>query len=414
MKLALDIVGGAASPDLEVVDGERAMVATEWWRYAKDAPTFTQRGEFRGRHADAFGAARIAALSTTFEGHLPYAQAGHTKLTSAYGRYAAKQRSPVFPFISGDGFRYICEHACEGAYGGCSFRSGAQIKAGDCIFIATTNLANADMITTPRFLDAFAKLRPQIKVPYVLITHNGDMSTPDGDAWHTDENEVALRDQEWNRTYTQWFKSPLLLGWFAQNCHWKTVQRPDRLFCIPIGLPNRGLGCAVPHYDWGVFMKQYAASPRIRDGLRGRTRRGVDPSKILALGFGVETIQHKPDRTILSRQLRGSWITRMEWPSPAKAVHAIWIEHMFVACPHGHGYDTHRLWDVLLSGGFALVRSSPLDSMFVCTRHYKPTVVFAAHPTLPLSLLPAPQQVHRSSCPHRPRVGGCDPGAASL
>ena len=38
--------------------------------------------------------------------------------------------------------------------------------------------------------------------------------------------------------------------------------------------------------------------------------------------------------------------------------------HDFVVCPHGHGLDTHRIWEVLLLGSVPIVKTSTLDDMF--------------------------------------------------
>ena len=37
---------------------------------------------------------------------------------------------------------------------------------------------------------------------------------------------------------------------------------------------------------------------------------------------------------------------------------------MFVVCPHGNGYDTHRLWEALILGCIPIVRTSGLDKLY--------------------------------------------------
>ena len=303
-------------------------------------------------------------------------------LRTIYGGLGEQSRYPYWPFVSGDAFRYRCEHRCED--GGCTF-AAVDVQAGDCIFIGTTilNARTEDdgMRTMPGFLDAFNAIRAQITNPYIIVTHNGDLSTPDGDEWHQNEDAKAIAQKHWERTdFSSWLRHDRnLLGWFAQNCNWRRdLPRPPKLHCIPIGLQNRAFGHAsrLPFGDvmvrvqpiracWGAKGIGHCAGggviPTFKPtGLEGEE----DPHRILLLGFGVDPDQHKPDRTLIARAFRDSWPTRLPWGQAADVVRKLIVGHMFVACPHGHGYDTHRLWTVLLSGGFPLVRASPLDTMY--------------------------------------------------
>ena len=303
-----------------------------------------------------------------------------------YGKHKGASRYPYWPFVNGDAFRYRCEHRCEDD--GCSFKA-ADVEPGDCIFIGTTILAarrpEDGMRTMPLFIDAFGKIRPQITVPYVVVTHNGDLSTPDGDTWHNTEDAKATKRRDWSRTeYHAWLESPLLLGWFAQNCYFSdAAPRPAKLHCIPIGLTNRfgGGSARLAFGEYGAHLEQGQlkemrscwGAKGIGHCVGGAARpiyapaclsEDPDPHTILLMGFSVSSSARRPDRLLAARAFRGSWPTRLPWGQAADVVWKLIAGHMFVACPHGHGYDTHRLWTVLLNGGFPLVRSSPLDSMY--------------------------------------------------
>ena len=44
-----------------------------------------------------------------------------------------------------------------------------------------------------------------------------------------------------------------------------------------------------------------------------------------------------------------------------------WKQHgdvTFVACPFGHGLDTHRIWEALLLEAVPIVATSPLDKLY--------------------------------------------------
>jgi hypothetical protein len=39
-------------------------------------------------------------------------------------------------------------------------------------------------------------------------------------------------------------------------------------------------------------------------------------------------------------------------------------EYAFVICPHGGGYDCHRLWEALILGCIPIVKTSPIDKLY--------------------------------------------------
>ena len=71
------------------------------------------------------------------------------------------------PFISGDGFRTICNHICEDA-NRCRM-DPAAVKDGECVFVKTD------------FFEFFVReVTNRIKGRYIIVSHNGDLSAPDG------------------------------------------------------------------------------------------------------------------------------------------------------------------------------------------------------------------------------------------
>jgi len=421
-----------------------------------------------------------------------------------------KLRKGSFPFITGDGFRTFCRKRCEQIIQGkatCNFHA-KDVKSGDCIFIATTDLLS--FRTTSAFLHAFSDVRKGIKYPYFVVTHNGDLSSPDGDSWHQNETNP----EEWKETFSAWLDDPLLTRYFASNCNWNTPKKPDKLSCIPIGLENEyvpnarrvningehedrklfrtsscfesgdhitntlnhrvfrkkegffieiGTGevessprtkCSQDKLNWtGIFVDSTSkradcqgkgvvsfcqednkagernmsdtfsiATPSIVDLLSfssadaavdvdiisemtTRPRYVVTPTlihnerKMEVLGYVAEpTIfnrryqkdytstskgiwrdvnyklvliaferddKWKPDRGEALDSLRGKpFILHAEGNLERDVWERLVRSHDFVVCPHGHGWDTHRLWEVLLLGSTPIVKSSPLDELF--------------------------------------------------
>ena len=298
--------------------------------------------------ASFYAPARLAALKAILQrkAYLPDGPWLHGPMQN-YWTKKFSDRRPTYPFITGDGFRYLCEHRCQNK--GCDF-AAKDVSAGDCIFIAYTALGEGT--TSTRYFHAFNKIRAAIAVPYVIVTHNGDLSAPDGDDWHPSESNAA----EWRETFGSWLDSPHLVAWFAQNCHLtSSVATPAKLHCIPIGIENR-------YATYGARPESY-----FDEGMVHRNERTA--SKVLLVDFGGgndETKQSAENafRVEAYRAFTAQWVTH-----PSKRLdHGKWFNavqtHMFILCPHSHGYDTHRVWEALLVGGFPLVKTSQLDELY--------------------------------------------------
>jgi len=273
----------------------------------------------------------------------------HTQEDSASFFVDGRDRRHSFPFITGDGFRSLCDKRCERATdrsSSCNFVP-ADVKAGDCIFIATTDLTT--FRTTTQYLQAFGSLRGELSSPYIVITHNGDLSVPEGDDWHPHEPNP----QEWKESFSAWLDDPLLYRWFASNCNWKGKQKPVKLSCIPIGLENRYIGKSL------TFGENFNFSHREERRLHVNHAHQVT----VLVDFDSDDIK-KPDRRAALEGLGGKpFVHRIErlsysqWQSTVKS-------HQFVVCPQGHGLDTHRTWEVLLLGSYPITISSTLNELF--------------------------------------------------
>ncbi len=262
----------------------------------------------------------------------------------AMGVVDGKDRRPSHPYITGDGFRALCPHRCERPgwrLASCAFKP-VDVRAGDCVYLATTDLRT--FRTTSAYLRAFDRIRKNIKVPYTIVTHNGDLSTPDGDTWHPNESNPI----EWREKFARWMDSPFLVRWFASNCNWEDEVRPKKLVCIPIGLENRynSHGGNLPPWRDDLFRNPWS-------------QRGA---RVL-VDFQVSD-QWKPDRgRALSALQSQSFVTRVSGLSYHAWRQSVY-SHAFVACPHGHGADTHRVWEVLILGSVPVVRTSKLDELY--------------------------------------------------
>jgi hypothetical protein len=137
-------------------------------------------------------------------------------------------RRSALPLVSGDGFRELCDpHICEDA-NRCRMSPEAVVN-GSCVFI------KADM-----FEMFMIHVAPRIPGTYVIVTHNGDLSTPDG---QTDAPRIGMGKYESFPRLLEDYNAGKLLAHHGQNLWWRNYtigqRRPPFLHCLPIGIENR-------------------------------------------------------------------------------------------------------------------------------------------------------------------------------
>lgn len=129
------------------------------------------------------------------------------------------------PFISGDGFRDRCHHICEDA-NRCRMEP-ENVKDGECIFVKSD------------FFDFFAKeVTSRIPGRYIIVSHNGDLSVPDG---QNDAPAIRMSKYVTSDILLKEYQNGRLIAHHGQNTWWvnKTEPRPPFLHCLPIGVENR-------------------------------------------------------------------------------------------------------------------------------------------------------------------------------
>ena len=258
-------------------------------------------------------------------------------------------RSSSFPYITGDGFRALCSKRCEDGdwrEGHCNFHPD-EVEAGECIFIPTTDLKSA-FRTTNAFLWAFDKIRTRIRQPYVIVTHNGDRSLPDGDSWHEKEDD----DKVWSTSFSHWLDDVLLMHWFTVNCYWVGA-KSSKLTCIPLGLENAyvGNGGRRPTNTSQVLSIGQLITHggrRHPSALVAFARDGIKPDR----GSAIDALNGKPYIHSVNATDYEHWVTLVR-------------SHDYVICPYGHGFDSHRVWEVLLLGSIPVVKSSTIDELYL-------------------------------------------------
>ena len=278
-------------------------------------------------------------------------------------------RRPATPFISGDAFRNLCApHICEDA-NRCRMEP-ENVSNGSCVFIKSDLF---DMFMT--------HIAPQIKGTYVTVSHNGDLSTPDG---QTDAPRIGMPKYEGMTRVMEQHRAGRLLAHHGQNLWWRnsTVEagsqpRPPFLHCLPIGMEIR-------QYKVGSKPEAYA------DALQAHIVDAPEMSleqlslrPLLMIAFWPKS--RVPDREKVLR-----YLGILSEPRPTNPFynytdcdHAQWLQgitmHKFVLAPFGHGLDTHRVYEILLMGGIPVMRKSSITSCFDDTDNYMGTISSTSH-----------------------------------
>lgn len=232
-----------------------------------------------------------------------------------YDREELKRRSS-YPYISGNTFRAIADHILDyNAHPNlhddkCYDYHPLEVKRGDIVFVC------GDLLEKH-----FKNYHPHIMFPYVLVTHNSDVTIP-GD-------------------YAKFLEDPKLLMWFGQNL--ENFRHP-KIKAIPIGLANN-------HWRWG--------NTKIIEGFLGLEKQ---KKYLLYVNFMIQT-------NYKERAKEMQWFSRRKfaYASPKKP-YPEYIQDLFfsrfVLSPRGNGLDCHRTWEALLVGSIPIVKPTTNDDLY--------------------------------------------------
>lgn len=268
--------------------------------------------------------------------------------------FRGTDRRPSTPFISGDGFRSYCApHICEDS-NRCRM-SPEDVKNGSCVFVKT------DMF------DYFVKdVAPRIPGSYVIVSHNGDLSAPDG---QNDAPRIGMPAYVTSDILEREYAAGRLLAHHGQNLWWKNIShgRPRPIFshCLPIGFENR-------QYTIGRNVAAYAHALR-RNIVQKHALSIEEQSRKPLLLVAFYPKSRVPDRhkvlvTIGAIPPRGKPKLANPFYNETDLNHEEWLDaitqHRFVLAPFGHGLDTHRVSEILLMGGIPVMRRSSISSCY--------------------------------------------------
>jgi hypothetical protein len=256
------------------------------------------------------------------------------------------------PFISGDGFRTFCDHICED-HNRCRI-TPEDIKDGDSVFVKTD------------FMDFFAtSVVSRINSSYILVTHNGDLSAPDG---QSDAPAIRMSKYVASDILLEEYKKKKLIAHHGQNLWWKNktvgdMSLPIYSHCLPIGFENR---------QWNIGKNVHIYCDALKQFVLNAPATVVEDSKKPLLLIAFYPKSRVPDRIKVLNILGVYNKRKPEDPPPwynfTDLSHWDWLEgitrHHFVLAPFGHGLDTHRVSEILLMGGVPVMRRSTISSCY--------------------------------------------------
>lgn len=217
------------------------------------------------------------------------------------------------PYISGDDFRHLGNFVFDETT---SFDPNL-VKKGDIVFVRTEPKIE-------NLKDYFTLMHPNIKEPYILITHNGDDDSPGQFKSYLDDEKILI--------------------WFGQNGN--IVDHP-KFIHIPIGFQNR-------HYQ-----NKYV------EIINELNQLGVNKQKsyLLSLNFdiGSNNVVRKPVYELFKDKsycyVRSTKKSNYEYLMDV-------AKSKFIISPHGNGLDCHRTWEALCLGSYPIVKTSSIDILY--------------------------------------------------
>ncbi|MBI5078293.1 MAG: hypothetical protein HZB11_02955 [Candidatus Yonathbacteria bacterium] len=215
-------------------------------------------------------------------------------------KYSSNPRPSSYPYVTGDGFRNFADYV----YDDLKTFNPADIKERNIVFVGDSKIK--------KFL---TEIHPEIKHPYILITHNGDAVVG--------QEVLDLSDDK-------------ILKWYGIN----VLVVDPRVVPIPLGIENK---------HWYV-----TGIPAIFNNV---TKKQITKMNRIFYGFTVST--NTNERQVALDVLKSNPLaeTVKRWLNFYNYL-CLLATYKFVASPPGSCVEGHRTWDALYLGVVPVVKSS--------------------------------------------------------
>lgn len=233
--------------------------------------------------------------------------AANTTLHRRLIALSGDQHPSSAPYLSGDTFAHFADHTLND---GQLVLNTQKIQKGEVVYV------NVHLLHY-----FFRCIHPQISVPYVLLTHNGDR--------HIDVPFLEYLDDK-------------IIHWYAQN----VVIKHPKISAIPIGLENRlYYNHGAPHF-FDYFQQQK---------VHKKTR--------ILMDFSIHTNAFVR-QAVFNRFAHHPLVDILKSRFAAKRYLSTLNEHQFVLSPPGNGLDCHRTWEAMYLKTVPIVLSSVTTEYF--------------------------------------------------
>jgi len=194
---------------------------------------------------------------------------------------------------------------------------------------------------------AFSRMIHTIDKKFILISGCSDHTIPD-------DVFPSLTD------FLTFLSNDKIIRWYAQNC----VYTHEKLVKLPIGMDYHTMYNNSNH-EWGSRKTPHAQEVELR-AIRSRSlpfyereRKIYSNCQFLTwtrYGYQrLEAVNTIPSHLLA---LEASKVDRLTtWSNQSK--------YAFVLSPHGNGLDCHRTWEALNLGCIPIVKTSPIDELYV-------------------------------------------------
>ncbi|HAR62501.1 MAG: hypothetical protein DKM50_02660 [Candidatus Margulisiibacteriota bacterium] len=217
-------------------------------------------------------------------------------------RHSSNKRPDSYPYITGDTFRIYANYIHDDVS---QTIKPEKVEYKQKIFVGIEQVEYF-----------FKHIHPDIKNPYILITHNGDIAVDDKLTPYIDEK---------------------IINWFGQNVN----TGHEKVIPIPIGIEN------TKYYCNGIVSMFNAL-----------IKKKVNKQNRILYGFKIAT-------NVAERQVAYDYLVNHKLADgiPKRINPKIYLnmlnKYKFVASPPGNGIDCHRTWEALYLGAVPIVKSSP-------------------------------------------------------
>jgi len=210
----------------------------------------------------------------------------------------------------------------------------SKIVDGSIVYVASSAI--------PALVEKFASIPHRI----VLVTGDSDESVPD---------DVFKSSEE----FRKFIEDGRIIHWFSQNC----TKRHEKLTPIPIGLDYHTM--AEKGHIWGSKMSpvvQEAELLAISNAAAPFYER--KPICYSNFHFNYKKSKFGSDRADAIREIPDALIHYEPKQVGRADTWKAMAGYAFVVSPAGNGLDCHRTWEALCLGCIAIVKTSPLDTLY--------------------------------------------------